>query len=91
MKVTLTVENQEINFEIDTGSPISAIPEKLFKENESFSNLQLNHTDRKFRSYSGTSIIPLGILKVNVQVRKHYDNFKLLMISGTGGPIVGRE
>lgn len=76
---------------INSGSPVSAISEREFAENETFSSLQLVETNRKFRSYAEDQMVPLGILKVKVEFKRKKIDTELSVMSGGSNPIVGRE
>ncbi|XP_015109328.1 uncharacterized protein K02A2.6-like [Diachasma alloeum] len=45
----------------------------------------------KFRSYTGAPLIPLGVLKVNVEYRGKSRELDLFVMPGSSGPIVGGE
>jgi len=65
LKVRLKVENKALAFEIDIGSPITAISKRDFDKFKPFGNAIIKRTTRNFRA--GDPIIPLGTLKVKVE------------------------
>ena len=77
-------------FEIDTGSPISAISSKYFGELRVLSRLNLQSTTRQFSGYSGFVIKPLGVLMVDVKFKTLKKKLELFVMPGASVPIVGR-
>lgn len=91
MKIKLLVERQIVEFEVDTGSPISAISTQEFRENPIFKSMKLCDSNRKFKSYTGSPIIPLGILEVEVNYNDKRRNLELFVLPGSSEPIMGRQ
>ncbi|XP_046753091.1 uncharacterized protein K02A2.6-like [Diprion similis] len=90
--IKLKVENVMLNFEVDTGSAISAISEKIYTEAEILKRLNLLPTKRYFKSYQGDIMVPLGLLIVNVEYNNiSFKNFEMFVFKGNSTPIVGRE
>ncbi|XP_043478167.1 uncharacterized protein K02A2.6-like [Leptopilina heterotoma] len=89
-EIKLKLNDNIVNFEIDTGSPISAISENYFK-NSIFKKLTLNKTDRKFQSYLGDPIIPCGFFEVKVECNEMQRKLKLFVLPGKSLPILGRD
>lgn len=87
----IVVENKLTNFQIDSGSPVSAISEGFFRKNEELSKLKLGNTPRVFRTYSGGTIIPKGILKVRANHKNKDFLLDLFVFPGTSAPIMGRN
>lgn len=89
--VDLKVENVLTRFEIDTGSPISAISIFDYKRSKRLSELKLKDTQRKFRSYQGARMVPEGVLDVDVSYKNKSLNLELFILPGDSTPIVGRD
>lgn len=89
--IDLELNNVIVNFEIDTGSPISAISVKELKKNKRLSSIKLMRTERTFRSYLGEAIIPKGVLRVDVKHKSSKAELELFVFPGSSMPIVGRE
>ena len=51
LKVSLRIGNKMLAFEIDTGSPISAISQRDFEKFKPFENAIMTRTSRNFRTY----------------------------------------
>jgi len=58
LKVSLKIGNRALSFEIDTGSPISAISKRDFDKFKPFENAVMKKTTRTFRTYTGDPIVP---------------------------------
>lgn len=91
IKIKLLIQEQQMELELDTGSPISAIFNKEFTNNNIFKNLKLYNTERKFKSYTGSPILPLGILNVEVTYKDQSRNLELFVLPGASAPIMGRQ
>ncbi|XP_018403039.1 PREDICTED: uncharacterized protein K02A2.6-like [Cyphomyrmex costatus] len=91
LKVNLEVDNKSLSFEIDTGSPISAISKKDFDRLKPFENAEVLKSLRTFKAYTGNPIVPLGILKVKVTFQNRSKVLELFVLSGKSAPIVGRN
>lgn len=87
----LYVENSLTNFEVDTGSPVSAISENDYARCKNLSKLKLRETRRIFKSYQGDIMKPKGILDVNVTHGTKSHNLELFVMPGGSVPIIGRQ
>ncbi|XP_014204907.1 uncharacterized protein K02A2.6-like [Copidosoma floridanum] len=77
LEVMLTVQNTPMSFEIDTGSPISAVSYENYVASKELRVLRTHPTARVLRAYPGDKIIPKGIINVNVVVENAiFDEFK---------------
>jgi len=61
--VNLVVENNNVTFEIDTGSQHSVISKKLYSQ--LFSHIKLKNNDISLSDYVGNDIKPMGKIFVN--------------------------
>ena len=90
----LTIGKSLVSFEVDTGSPVSAISENKLNEFDSLKSLKVNPTNRRFKSYNGDSLVPLGVVMVQVGNPSNHITCKeleLFIFSGKSVPIVGRD
>ena len=90
-ETTAIVNEVATKFEIDTGSPITAISKGYRDNNSVFKTVKLRETDRKLKSYAGDPIIPVGILEVNVKNNVVQRKLELFVMPGNGVPIIGRD
>lgn len=74
IKVELLIHGITIQCDVDTGSAVSAISEKDFKQQSGLRELELVETSRRFRSHPGQAIIPMWVLKVEAQYKKQLRN-----------------
>ena len=91
ISVEISVEKIKINFEVDTGSPISAISSNFYAKNKQLRAMKLRESHRIFKSYQGNIIQPRGILDVNVQYKNNKARLELFVIDGNSVPIIGRQ
>jgi len=89
--VELEVENKLMNFEIDTGSPISAMSYKNYLNVKELNKLSLIDTKRSFKSYQGDKMIPKGMINVKVKFKGLEKVVELFIMDGDSEPIAGRD
>ena len=65
--VDLKVEGKPLKMELDTGSAVSIMPRDLYKEK--FNDKPLYKTELVLKTYTGETIVPLGVLKANVEYK----------------------
>jgi len=51
----------------------------------------LEGTDVNLKAYNGSIIIPVGILKVKVKYKNHFELLSLYIIVDGGPPIIGKD
>ncbi|XP_048480662.1 uncharacterized protein K02A2.6-like [Plutella xylostella] len=85
----LQVENKLFNFEVDTGSKISAISKNIY--NKYFPNKKIVNKQLRLRSYTGDIIEPLGYITVHVTFERHSAKLDLYVIENGGPPLMGRS
>ena len=67
LKVEMKVNNQNINFEVDTGSGITLLSETTYQEK--LSNYNLTNTKIAIKTYANESLNVLGKFSVTVQYK----------------------
>ena len=88
--VTLGIEDNTINFKIDTGSGITLISEREYCMH--FQNLSLTGTKTEVRTYANELLKVLGKLITNVSYdNKIYNRLPLYVINGSGVSLLGRN
>lgn len=87
--VNVEIENKSVKMEIDTGSPISAISENVFREY--FSHRKLNKNELSLKSYDGSVLNPLGYVKVSAKYNDCTKLLDLYVFANGGLPILGRN
>ena len=88
--VELRVENSKMLFEIDTGSPITAISKEAYKSSLILSRINLRETNRRLKGYGGNVVVPLGIIDVKVKYKNIARIMELFIMPGVNAAIVGR-
>lgn len=84
----LKVEQQFVNFEVDTGSKIAAISKDTY--DKMFAHLTIVSKKLKLKSYTGNIIEPLGYIVVNVTYGLKTQKLELFIIKNGGPPLMGR-
>uniref|UniRef100_A0A1Y1K4M7 CCHC-type domain-containing protein n=2 Tax=Photinus pyralis TaxID=7054 RepID=A0A1Y1K4M7_PHOPY len=90
-KLKVKVENEVIQFEVDTGSNITAMSYNDYVSNANLNQLKLSSSSNTFKSYTGTPIIPEGIIYVKASYENVTKKLPLFIIPGGAAPILGRE
>ena len=76
ISVTPKTEGKHLPMELDTGSAISVIPIRIYKE--LFSHKPLSVTNTELKTYSGQTITPAGIINIHVNYEGQGHNFIFL-------------
>ena len=88
--VDLKVEGKPLKMELDTGSAVSIIPRDLYKEK--FNDKPLHNTELMLKTYTGETIVPLGVLKANYEYKDQQPLLLDLYVVKNKGPVLmGRE
>lgn len=85
--VDLKVNNEVMTFQIDSGTCVSCISDKLYLEK--FRNCKLEESYKLLYLYNGEKVKPLGVLNVQVEYKGLVNNLKLYVLKNGGPPIVG--
>ena len=70
VELTLSVNQRNTTFEIDSGSPVSIMPQHLYHENGLFDQQQLRNNNVTFEGYLGDKFQPEYIAMVNVECKQ---------------------
>ena len=87
--VTPTVAGKPLKMELDTGSAISAIPYKPYKEK--FSHVKLQDSRVTFKTYTGEKVAPKGKLNCMVKMKDQASRLDLQVIDTPGPALFGRD
>ena len=88
LKVEIKVNNQNINFEVDTASGKMLISETTYQEK--LSNYKLINTKIAIKTYANENLNLLGKPSVTVQYKENmFTNFLLYVIAGSGVNLLG--
>ncbi|XP_062615419.1 uncharacterized protein LOC134277149 [Saccostrea cucullata] len=85
----LRIKGQPINMELDTGSSVSIIPESFYKQN--LSDVPLQGTKIKLKTFTGENISPLGTVHVPVTLNQQQGNMDLVVVRQNGPALFGRD
>ena len=76
--------------ELDTGSAVSIIPHDLYMEK--FNEKPLQETELMLKTYTGENIIPVGVLKANVEYKDQQPlPLDLYVVKNKGPVLMGRD
>ena len=88
ISVTPKMEGKHLQMELDTGSAISVIPIRTYKE--LFSHKPLSETKTRLKTYSGETITPAGIINVLVNYEGQEHNLDLFVVKKDSPSLFGR-
>lgn len=84
------VNTQKLKMEVDNGSAITAISEKLFQEK--FNELELHFPNSEQVAYDGTRMKTIGYIEVSAQIEGNTaQKLRLFVVKDGGQPLIGRE
>lgn len=89
MVETVVINNIKLQFQIDSGSSISAISENTY--NKYFSHVPLSQSNKVLFSYNGGSIKSLGKVQMPMSYLGKTNIITIFVISNGGPPILGRD
>ena len=102
ISVTPKIEGKYLKMELDTGSAISVIPIRIYKElfhhkplsvriyKELFHHKPLSVTKTRLKTYSGQTITPAGIINVSVNYEGQEHNLDLFVVKNDSPSLFGR-
>ena len=88
ISVTPKIEGKYLKMELDTGSAISVIPIRIYKE--LFHHIPLSVTKTRLTTYSGQTITPAGIINVSVNYEGQEHNLDLFVVKNDSPSLFGR-
>lgn len=89
MIVNTLILGVPFKFEIDSGSAVTAISQKLYKT--SFSKVPLSKTKKRLITYTGDGIQCIGIAKLPIQYKDVTYTLDVYVVRNGGPPILGRD
>lgn len=88
--INLKICNRDATLELDSGSPVSIIGLEFFRSLAG-ATWPLSPTNTTFRSYSNTTIVPVGTTTVPVKLNNLSLELPIYIVAGPSAPIMGRE
>ena len=85
----LMVKGQPLNMELDTGSSVSITPETFYRQN--LSDVQLQKTKIKLKTFTGENINPLATVCVPITLKEQQGNMDLVVVKQNGPALFGRD
>ena len=87
--IAVVVNDRELTMELDTGAAVSIMSEQTLQR--LFPQAPLKQTRVLLRTYSGEPLKVLGELRAEVRYGKQCCTLPLLVVSGTGPTLLGRD
>ena len=87
--VSPEVQGRVIKMELDTGSAVSVLPYKQYKER--FGHVKLAKSDITLKTYTGEKITPKGEMKCNVKFKGQEKELTLQVVETPGPALFGRD
>lgn len=88
-KIIAKVNDIQLNFELDSGSPVSIFPLKIFKSY--FSKMKLNECKTKLSGYGGNNLSVEGVFCSPVEFNNKVRNLEFMVVDADGPLILGRD
>ncbi|XP_044749567.1 uncharacterized protein LOC123310198 [Coccinella septempunctata] len=86
--VDLKINNEIVNFKVDTGADVNVIPFSLY--NAVFKSELIMRDDTKLIEYTGNQIEIIGYITAPVFYKNNEFNVKFFIAKGYGRPIIGK-
>lgn len=86
---SLNIDGIPLDFEIDTGSAISAIPLNLYCKR--FRHHKLNEFTPKLKAYDGSIIDTKGTFTMSIENKGKISNVSFVVIDSKSKPLLGRD
>ena len=91
LQTTVYLEDHPFVMEVDTGAAVSLINEVTYKSSPFLKGLPLQSSTVQLRTYTGEEITVTGELSVNVRSGTQSHSLPLLVVSGQGPSLLGRN
>lgn len=89
LKESVVVNDVNLTFEIDTGSPVTVISEQMYKR--FFSNQALSPSDVILHSYNGGRLSISGVLQLPFKYNNKMYDIMVYVVRDGGPPLLGRD
>ncbi|XP_058810395.1 uncharacterized protein LOC131675434 [Phymastichus coffea] len=90
MFVDVTINNIKIRMEVDTGTFVTVLSEKLYRK--FFNSYKLVQTDRRLMAYDKNILLPVGkLLNLEVKINNKICLLECFVLAGNGPALIGRQ
>ena len=89
IKISLQINNQPLQMEVDTGAAVSLISQRTHQEY--LSQIPLEKSDILLKTYTGEQVPVLGKMKVRVSYLQQSQELWLEVVTGKGPNLMGRN
>ena len=91
LRVTMQVSEVELQMEFDTGASASVISEKTYRKLWPENPPVIKDTKINLCTYTGELLDILGVIEVAVEYQGQRDHLPLIVVSGAGPTLLGRD
>ena len=91
LKVTVSVDNSELEMEVDTGASMSIISKETYNRLWPDQKPTLRDSSITLRTYSGEQLTTEGTINVDVQYKDQKAHLQLVVGTGQGPSLLGRD
>lgn len=88
-RVDVLVNSTNVMCEIDTSAAVSVMSDKIYTQE--LSSVPLQTTDMVLRSYDGSIIKPVGIMRVSLQHKQKSVACEFVVVRNGGNTLIGRD
>ena len=88
---TVSVNGQDVTFEIDSGATASVISEETYRETWGARLPPIQPSKLKLRTYTGQPIPHLGVIAVDIAAENQRAKARLVIATGGGPSLLGRD
>ena len=87
--ITCKLNGKPVEFELDTGSALSIIPQDVYERQ--FSDVALKKTSTVLKTYTGQMIKPIGALRTTVKYKGQKNKLVAQVVPNGANPLMGRD
>ena len=91
IEVSVEINSKPLQFEVDTGCPVTLISEETLSNVYEGKVPQLKKSVLRLKSYTGQQLKTLGMVETEIQYQNHTRVVPLTVVEGNGPSLLGRD
>ena len=91
VEVSVEINSKPLQFEVDTGCPVTLISEETLSNVYEGKVPQLKKSVLRLKSYTGQQLKTLGMVETEIQYQNHTQVVPLTVVEGNGPSLLGRD
>ena len=91
VEVSVEINSKPLQFEVDTGCPVTLISEETLSNVYEGKVPQLKKSVLRLKSYTGQQLKTLGMVETEIQYQNHTRVVPLTVVEGNGPSLLGRD